>query len=221
MSASVIIPVHDRTEFIASALQSVYNQTRLFDGVYVIANINLDIEKEIGNYFEFSNFHIYKVKDDVGLAEKLNLGMSLAQTDFVLPLCDDDLLDPTFLNETSQAMDDFHVVYTDRRLFGLDNRVVYSGDWNLEDFKRYNPIPFTSLVKRDVWKQLKFRNIPFLDWDFWWIACECGFSAYHVPEPLFRLRTHLGQYSRVVNVKDATKEVLDAHPTIGAKFMDR
>lgn len=213
MTTSVIIPVHDRTEFIAHALLSVYGQKIPFDAVYVIANKDLNVEKEIDYCFRYDNFHIYKVKSNVSLSGKINLGMFASQTDNVMVLCDDDMLAPTYLSSCLWTMDmvEADIVYTDRELFGLDNRIVVSGDWNLEEFKKYNPIPFTSLMKKKVWETLKFRNIPFLDWDFWWRACKSGFIAQHFSEPLFRLRTHLGQYSRVVDVEASTKEVIDAN----------
>jgi hypothetical protein len=127
---------------------------------------------------------------------------------------DDDLLDPTFIEKTLGAMEEWgycDIVYTDMEMFGTDSRIVNSPDWTLEDIQRGNVIPITSLIKKSVWEAHPYIPIDYLDWNFWWDAFEDEGIACHFGEPLFKYRTHANQWSRNCNIEEAKKEVLRRH----------
>lgn len=207
-SCTIIVTSHDpsRKEWCLETLESIHHQTVLPDYAFIVSGHD--------SYPRTGRETVFYVPQMEGMAAKLNFGIRIAWTETVLPIADDDLLDKTYLEETLLAMDanNADIVYTDYELFGTDCRTVLSGRFT--NTPETNVIPITALFKKDVWVASHYKPIDFLDWDFWWSALENGFTACHVPKPLFKYRTHPNQWSRGCNVEESAKEVrlLHAHP---------
>jgi glycosyltransferase involved in cell wall biosynthesis len=197
MKILVIVPtMPSRAELLKEAIESLEGQTRKADEIVVRSNI-----------------------DDrgapIGLAERYNEVLEQSDCDAFLVLCDDDKLDPCYIQKTVDVMEreKVDIVYTDCHIFGDRNMIGHAlGEWNRDNIER-NTVPLvTSLCKRSAWKKAGgFSSVPFIDWDFWWKCFYTGATAYWLKEPLFWWRDHAGQGSRTENWEKSRQFILNRH----------
>lgn len=119
-----------------------------------------------------------------------------SDSEWLLPLDDDDLLDPGCVRVLLQASHGADVVYPWCRVedhdAGLEpwtpNR-LYSAD----ALMRFNFIPVTALIRRDLWHEV--GGMPVLphaeDWAFWKRCLAAGAVFQCVPEVLWTYRRGL------------------------------
>lgn len=108
--------------------------------------------------------------------------------DWLLPLDDDDLLDPGYLKALQPHLDGADVVYPWCRVEGkpdwTPNRL-----YRPETLLRGNAIPVTSLIRRELWEQVGgWRRVEFEDYDFWRRCLGAGARFRCVPEVLWTYR---------------------------------
>lgn len=93
---TVSIPVYNGEEFILEALQSIVDQTHKVDRIIICDNQSTDNTVKIVEQFikEHSELDIRHIINDtnIGVQKNLNKCMLLAQSDYLLILCADDIL---------------------------------------------------------------------------------------------------------------------------------
>jgi len=226
MKILAIVPTHDRLEFIPAALASLERQTRPADEVVVTGNVGPGII------------------NDKPFSARVNDAIEHSDCDAFFILCDDDLLEPTFIEKTVALMEKTgaDIVYTDRREFGsydfhhatgimrliyatllrihaiLFLRIVRAKRWTRRNIDR-DTVPFvTSLCKKSAWRAAGgFEEAPFFDWHFWWKCFHAGATAVHLSEPLFLYRRSPGQDGNNMDHVQARRDMLAIHETIMAK----
>jgi glycosyltransferase involved in cell wall biosynthesis len=210
LTISVVIPVHSRLEFLTDTLNSIYNQTRPVTSVIVVSD--REDAKDFIDEFRGKGNLIYEEVSET-MMNKLNYGMNLSTTDVIFWIADDDMIDSSYVEKAMGIMEnlDVDIVYPDMKLFGIDNRRVDANTWELKSFQTTTGVYGVAIMKRKVWEDIQFQDMAYGDWDFWWTACEKGFTAYHLKEPLFLYRTHLEQHSRKCDVAEETRKVLERH----------
>ncbi len=116
--------------------------------------------------------------------------------DWLLPLDDDDLLDPDFLEVLSPHLDGADVVYGWCRVEGKD-------DWSPNRLFRpdpllsYNFIPVTALIRAELWRDVGgFRTERVEDWRFWQRCLAAGARFRCVDEILWTYRIGVSESSR-------------------------
>lgn len=132
--------------------------------------------------------------DRVGPAVLRNRLASGVQTEWLLPVDDDDLLAPDCVARLLDVSDDADIVYPwcriDPGITALVNKL-----WDRAGLHRMNYIPVTALIRRDTWNLLGGqRNVPMEDWDFLRRADLHGCRFKCVPEVLWHYRAHRGQH---------------------------
>jgi len=104
MKVLIVIPTHDRLEFLADALDSLDVQTRKADQIVVTGNV-------------MSSPHpgVTFLPSDASLATRLNSVIDDSDCDAYIMLSDDDLLLPTYVEKTAALMESTgaDVVYTE------------------------------------------------------------------------------------------------------------
>jgi glycosyltransferase involved in cell wall biosynthesis len=125
--------------------------------------------------------------------------------DWLLPLDDDDLLDPDYLETLLPHLADADVVYPWCRVEGKD-------DWTPNRLFRADPllsfnyIPVTALVRAELWAEVGgWRDEPVEDWRFWQRCLGAGARFKCVDEVLWSYRINASGSSRNAwnNVGDA------------------
>jgi hypothetical protein len=178
MRVLVVIPTHDRVEFLEEAIASVRAQTRQPDKIVVTGNVGCG--------------HV----TDTSLATRLNDAIEQSGCDAFVMLSDDDTLAPEFLTKTVVEMESrsVDIVYTDCRVFGQRHSYGAAlGEWDgrIDD----NTVPLvTSLCSVTAWRRAGGHvDVPYFDWDFWWRCYYTGATAHWLREPLWNYRVHPAQ----------------------------
>lgn len=120
----------------------------------------------------------------------INKLASFAEGEWLLPLGDDDLLDPEYIAFLEPFTEKADVVYPWCRVSGSwwsPNRLYSKGVLKHENF-----IPATALIRKSLWEKLGGYNIrhKYEDWDFWLRAEAEGARFVCVPEVLWTYRQH-------------------------------
>lgn len=194
MKVLVIIPTHDRKEFYHEAIDSVARQTRKADELIVIGNVGPG------------------VITDASLAERLNWAIEQSDCDAFLILCDDDKLEPEYIERTSLGMEltGVDIVYTDCSFFGeREGRGGALGKWTKQNIDQ-NTVPLvTSLCSKAAWTRAGgFEDVAFFDWFFWWKCFYTGATAKWIKEPLFCYREHGTQTGKSQDLEANRRVVL-------------
>jgi hypothetical protein len=187
----VVIPTHDRTEFLEEALFSLKQQTRPANEVIVIGNVKPRTE----GYATF-------IPAGGEVATRLNTAIKACNCDAFIMLGDDDKLEKDFIAKTAEVMErtGVDIVHTQYRHFGKENCVTGSAQH----------IPVTSLCRKSIWEKVGgyTPGVPYFDWDFWWSCRDAGAKSVHIPEPLWRYRIHDGQVAESEETKKRNQDTI-------------
>lgn len=187
---SIIMANYNYGEYIEEAIQSVLDQTYKNVEIIVVDDGSTDDSVE--------RIKKYPVKliqqENKGVSAARNTGVAQSEGEWLLFLDSDDKLVPTFLEECLQ-MPDADVIGTDRREFGLSDKVYRSAlNPTYNDFLRDNQIQISSLVRREVFEAVGGFDPDFKgmydDWELWIRISKLGYDFRTVPKALFLYRKH-------------------------------
>ena len=139
----------------------------------------------------------------VGVVENFNRAAAAARADWIVPLADDDVLEPEFVERLVEASKGADVVYSFCRVESrepeLARQFVDGLGINREPFdpvalRERNYVPATALIHRELWNDLGgYRETGLEDWDFWVRALDAGAVFRLVPDPLWVYRWGHGE----------------------------
>lgn len=196
---TVVILSH-RSHFLPACLQSVFNQTE-------------------------QDFQIIVQHCKKNWSTKLNEAASIAHGEFIIPLCDDDLIAPTYIEECLKRAHCADVIYTDRLCWqegedpalGEGVRVHQLGEHFTEAnagpkgyfttqfppdiFSFGSTLPMTCMIRRAFWQRMGGYDpeMPHADTEFYLraaIAEDPQCRFVYIPQPLFWYHLHETQYSK-------------------------
>jgi glycosyl transferase family 2 len=200
----VVVPIHDRKEFITECLDSLRAQTRLADFLYVTGNV----APYLNGCAQQSKFLL----NHLPFYKRVNAAIKATDCDAFVILADDDLLAPAYLEKTERKMEQTgaDIVYTSIQNFGEINNIAHCNE------------PVTSLCRKSIWAKVGgIADVPYFDWDFWWSCREAGALSVPLREPLFWYRRHPEQTVRhAQDLADGTHQrnseiILARHPRRG------
>src|ERR1043165_5260573 len=127
-----VIPVYNGEKFIRQTLESVAKQTLRPDRVIVLDNCSTDGTERIVKEFQPIKCEWIRNPTNIGLFGNCNRGLEFApETKYLSFLCADDLIEPTFFEVTTSALeacDGFGLAYSlDERIDENDRRLSISG----------------------------------------------------------------------------------------------
>ncbi len=152
-----------------------------------------------------------------------NTALKHATGEFILPLDNDDKLDPSYLNKTLPLFADksVGVVLTDVQMFG-DQTAVYTPALKPIDLVNMKTPSNTFLARRAVYDSvgvydgtMKFGD----DTEFMLRVLESDWKVAHVPEPLYFYRKHDGGCSKNTRFVALLEYLIDRHPETFQKHM--
>jgi len=200
---TVVIPCFNHGKFLAECIASLHAQTEANWHAIVLDDASTDDETaRLCDAQAGPRVEIIHLDHNLGRALVRNFGIARAQTEAVLNLDADDVLAPTFLQQTLpllEASPDIGVVYTDYQIFGNEQRLIRYESLDLATLYRRQIIPGCALLRRTAWVKTHGYHADFTigneDYDFVLRLVEAGFRGVHLAQPLYRYRVHAASWS--------------------------
>lgn len=230
-AVSIIIPCYNMGPYVGDAVKSAVAQTFTDYEILIVDDGSTDSHtlsqlEYLGN--EYPQLQIFHKKNS-GLAETRNYGIERAKGEFIVSLDADDVLEPTYLEETVRVIKTnkskkIGFVTTWVQEFGVRKNLWKTGDFNIPKLLMENQVHAGSLFRRDMWEKLGgFKKVAiggYEDWEFWLNAVEHGYEWGIVEKPLFRYRIRAN--SMLVAAKNSHVDIykinFDLHPKIYEKY---
>lgn len=200
MLVSIVVPCFNQAHFLSESLNSVLNQSYKDWECIIVNDGSPDNTDEVANKWcaRDSRF-IYLKKENGGLSNARNAGISISKGEFILPLDSDDVIDESFLsklvpeliNDESLAIVSCYSKFFDKRLENIINELKPKG--NTYHYLLYvNQLIATSLYRKKCWEQVggydEEMTNGFEDWEFWIAITKLGWKYKIVKEFLFFYR---------------------------------
>lgn len=170
------------------------------------------------------SFAIATVESPLWWPGKINDAAAAVRSEFMVMLCDDDLLRPTFLERTvAKAKEGYDIVYTDAQTFGRHGSGrARMGQFSREGFVKGNPIWITSLIRTSLWRSLTpsgqrgafAEDLLYYDRAFWYEAFKHDASAAYIPEVLWDYREDGQNGTNGIDSTYATEQFLTRYPEL-------
>lgn len=189
---SVIIPNFQYAQWVGKAIESVQNQTHGAYEIIVVDDGSHDNSREVIDTYDVIKIYTH----NTGVAAARNTGIFRSTGDYFICLDSDDELAPTYIETMLKNIEpDIQVVYSDLQFMGIQhNGIVHKyPPFNINTLKRGQCIPSAcALIDRRVFEAVGgFDPSEWYEDYGWWLRIATkGYNFKHVPEPLFKYRTH-------------------------------
>jgi glycosyltransferase involved in cell wall biosynthesis len=194
---SVIIPCYNLGQYLDEAVDSVLDQTyQDFEIIIVNDGSSDEFTNTLLKDYSKPKCTVYATSNQ-GLPAARNYGIERANGQYICCLDADDKYHPEFLEKCIKVLDEdkkdeFGFVTTWVQLFGNQN-----GIWETEDYNPYklvfeNQIHVASLFRKVIWEKVNgySTNLSgYQDWDFWLKIVAKGYKWALIKEPLFLYRS--------------------------------
>lgn len=191
---SVIVPTHNRPEWLCAALRSILAQTMQDFEIIVVNDAGLDIAPWVSTLDESGRIRVLRHPSNRGLAAARNTGLRAARGKYIAYLDDDDLFYPNHLAVLVEAAEasGHAVVYSDgcqatySQCDGklvVERSLVFSGNFEYHELLVRNRIPVLCVLhRRSCIDKVGGFDETFAtheDWDMW-IRLFHDFAYSHV-----------------------------------------
>ena len=102
---TVLMPVYNVAPYVADAIESVLSQSYSDFDLLVLDDCSTDNTVDIVNSFKDSRIRLVRNEVNLGLAENLNKGIELANTEFIARMDGDDIACPLWLEKGVATLD--------------------------------------------------------------------------------------------------------------------
>ncbi len=200
MRVSVLMPTHNRADYIAQSLESIFRQTRAADEVIVVDDGSTDATPEIVSSFAGVR---YIRQENLGVAAARNCALAAAEGDIIAWLDSDDLWRLTFLETTTSLLEQWPFidgVYTGHRHIDhegqpLDDRSrwVSFPETLFDELWRANRIVTPSVVvRRSCYEKVGpfDEELAICEDADMWLRLAARFKIVGLPRELVNVRIH-------------------------------
>jgi glycosyltransferase involved in cell wall biosynthesis len=199
---SVVIPNYNYAQYLGNAIESVLNQSYKNIQLIVVDNASTDSSSIVAS--KYGNSVNFVKKNHGGVSSARNLGLSMAEGNFVCFLDSDDTWSPTKLEKQLEIAirTEADIVYSGISETDSSLRVTrhikpeYRGDCNPYYFKFPTKAIVllgcsNALIKREVIADIEFKEYlhTSADWDFFRRICK-GAKVEYVQESQVFYRRH-------------------------------
>lgn len=200
---TVLMPTYNVSPWVEEAIQGVLLQTYADFELLVVDDGSTDDTLERVRAIKDSRIRIAAFPDNVGLADNLNRGLDLIDTELVARMDGDDIAEPDWLETGIKVLDshpDIDICSFGFQFFGTKTSLVRFPEHH-EDSKAQMLFGCTVIVpvmRRKVFtdNNLRYRTdtFPAEDYSLWARAYRVA-KVYNVQQTLFHYRTHATQIS--------------------------
>ena len=202
---SIIVPVYNAENFIATTINSVMAQTYTDWELLLVDDLSGDRSCDIIEGFEDTRIHLYRQDENKGAYAARNRGLSEAEGRYIAFLDADDLWEPEKLEHELEFMKEKNAgfVFTGYEFAdeeGKGNGSVVRVPKTLP-YKRalHNTTIFTStvMIDRNIIPDdlIRMPHIKSEDTATWWTILKAGHTAYGLNENLVKYRRFSGTLS--------------------------
>jgi len=208
-SVSIVVPVFNLGCFLDECLVSILRQTFEDWECIIVNDGSYDNTDEIARQWLIrdSRFKYVSIQNG-GLSNARNVGIRLANSEFILPLDADDAIEPNYLRLIVDAFHGNHnlrVVYGKARKFGAVDEEWKLPDFTMKGLLKNNLIFCSAGFRKSDWKRVGGYDLSFMsgleDWDFWLSIIEDDYQVLRLDYFVFRYRVRIGSMSE--NFKDS------------------
>ena len=194
---SVIIPTHNRAEFLRSAITSVLNQTFQDFEIIVIDDASNDHTREVIANFNNARIKVIHNQISKGAAGARNIGIVNTSCEYIAFLDDDDEWLPEKLQIQTCLLDNSPPkvggVLTGYTIEKMSERIVSTVNYAMIDLPKGNPIATSSiLLRRECFEKCGLFDENMLtgsDYDMW-IRISKKFSFKVIKNALVKYYIH-------------------------------
>jgi glycosyltransferase involved in cell wall biosynthesis len=221
---SVIIPCFNYGTFLMEAIHSAQAQTLNNIEIIVVDDGSTDQHtKEVLSSLIGNPYIKLILKPNEGLPEARNTGIRMATGKYICCLDADDLLHPSYLEHCVYHLEkDGHVgfVYSWAKLFGTENSIWKTRDFNIEDAMLDNHTCVSAVFRKSDWllagQYDRRMDIGYEDWEFWLRLGQLGRKGVAIKSPLFLHRRHGRTMTHVAN--DHRDFLIDKIKTLNSRL---
>ena len=200
---TVLMPTYNVAPWVEEAIQSVLNQTYRDFELLVVDDASTDDTLDRVRNIDDSRIRIAAFQDNVGLADNLNRGLDIIDTELVARMDGDDIAEPDWLETGVKVLDnhpEVGICSFGFQFFGAKTSLVRFPEHH-EDSKAQMLFGCTVIVpvfRRAVMTDNHLRYsteaFPAEDYMMWSNAYRVT-QIYNVQRTLFHYRTHASQIS--------------------------
>ncbi len=172
---SIIVPCYNQAEYLPEALKSVLDQTYQNWECIIVNDGSPDNTEEIALKWVNKDSRIkYFYKENSGVCDTRNYGVSQATGKYILPLDGDDKIGPNYLKESIETFKRYpgvKLIYSDTILFGERNEKIINKEFVFENMITENQIFNSAIFHRADFLEVGGYNPNMVngieDWDFY------------------------------------------------------
>lgn len=229
---TVLMPAYNVGKYIAEAIDSILQQTFTDFELLVIDDCSTDNTAEIVETYTDKRIRYVKNEQNLGLAENLNKGISLANTEYIARMDGDDISVSTCLEKQIQYLDnhpDIGICGVGFQFFGTKTSKVMYPEYfeNIKVLMLFGCAVILPMFRKKVFVEnnLKYRTSAFPAEDYMiWAECLRVTKIHNLQEVLFFYRMHETQIStsrREAQIKKSQEVQLYMLDYLSAEFSDQ
>ncbi len=205
---TIAMPVYERTNYFREALDSALNQTVKCE---IIVVDNCSSHHFFEEVCKEKKVTYYRNETNIGLYNNLNKCYSLAKTEYVKFLQDDDILSPNYIHSFLKAKNqypDIDIFFSNYTIISTKGKVPHhytipfgymANGYKVIEYAANYELNFpymTSTIKKGLAPLDLDTNESFGGYDWLWIYSNADrFSFYGDPEKLYLYRIHMEKAS--------------------------
>lgn len=172
---SIIVPCYNQAVYLSECLQSVLDQSYTNWECVIVNDGSPDNTQEVVLQWTTKDSRfIYFEKDNGGLSNARNFGISNARGRYILPLDCDDKIGKKYVElgvKKIKENENIGVVYCKGRYFDAINRPWILQNYNKKQILCENLIFCSAIFRKDDWKAIggydENMRFGWEDWEFW------------------------------------------------------
>ena len=200
---TILMPVYNVEAYVYAAIQSILRQTYADFTLLVMDDCSTDDTAERVKRFKDSRIRYENNPKNLGLAENLNRGLSLINTEYVARFDGDDIAEPNWL-EANMAMLENHpeigICSSGFEWFGTRRGKIYYPETHKDSICQmlFGCTVITPVFRKSVFddNHICYRESAFPAEDYRvWAECYRVTQVYNIQKVMFRYRMHDNQIS--------------------------
>ena len=224
---TVLMTVYNGGDYLKSSIESVLNQSYKDFELLIINDKSTDHSLDVIKSYSDKRITLHSNPENLGQTKSLNLGLQLAQGDYIARLDADDVAFPSWLKQQLNFLDRnsrFAVVSTKAVVIDQDNRIkkILNSplSWDEVVFRSLLASPINHVgsfyLKEVILNQggydEKYKIAA--DFDLWTTLMKSGYKIATNPRVLMAIRVHQSSLSRIENKRESAEVAEVIHKNI-------